>query len=88
MLAAAEDLNTEEFACGRLVVVLGAHVLRPAVLETLYGMGKHPAPGRFALVVTGLSGELTERLRHPALASVDSCVYLRRRAPELDKPRL
>ncbi|MFJ4343517.1 hypothetical protein [Streptomyces sp. NPDC088915] len=80
-LADAEDLIVAELArTPRLVVVLGAHELRTAALEMLYGMWAHQVPGGFAWVLAGRSGKLESVLARPALASLRSCVLLRHRA--------
>ncbi|GHG13994.1 hypothetical protein ACFFSH_31255 [Streptomyces filamentosus] len=82
-LADAENLIVAELTrTPRLVVVLGAHELRTVALEMLYGMWAHLVPGKFAWVLTGRSGELENVLAHPALASLQSCVFLRHRVPE------
>ncbi|MFC7912405.1 hypothetical protein [Streptomyces sp. NPDC057386] len=82
-LADAENLIVAELTrTPRLVVVLGAHELRTVALEMLYGMWVHLVPGKFAWVLTGRSGELENVLAHPALASLQSCVFLRHRVPE------
>ncbi|WP_406290612.1 hypothetical protein [Streptomyces sp. NBC_00209] len=71
-LADAEDSVIAELArAPRLVVVLDAHALRTTALETLYGMWAH------GLVLTGPRRKLERTLECPALASLQSCVFLR-----------
>ncbi|MEU2357744.1 hypothetical protein ABZ599_33030 [Streptomyces misionensis] len=82
-LADAENLIVAELTrTPRLVVVLGAHELRTVALEMLYNMWAHLVPGKFAWVLAGRSGELENVLARPALASLQSCVFLRHRGPE------
>ena len=65
----------------RLVVVLDAEQLPTAALEWLYWLWAHGVPRRFPLVLSGDS-RLDRVLRRPALASLNSCVLLRRRLPD------
>ncbi|MFI1259044.1 DnaB-like helicase C-terminal domain-containing protein [Streptomyces netropsis] len=79
VLADAEELIAAELRrSARLVIVPDAHQLRTTALELLYGLWAHGVPDRFPLVLAG-DDRLEDILQRPALANLESHVFIRHR---------